>query len=137
MSTLQVAFQVGHIFGPAVNTLSHVSSSSSTPVAQTIVVSEQTRSRYIYHGELFSGQQGPSKKVTLKFANSFEAMELLEKEYSLYVRDLYHLQGSILSRCYGLYYGHDSRERVMCLVLERCIPKGIHPNYIRQQEGQF
>jgi len=65
-------------------------------------------------------QGSTERRIVIKSAVGVEQVEKLNHEYELYSRDLRHLQGSIIPKCYGIYTGRKSSEYWSVLLLEYC-----------------
>jgi hypothetical protein len=61
----------------------------------------------------------PTKYVILKLGREASVGDI-QREADFYDQDLFHLQGKVIPKLYGLYKGKDGKHDVACLLLEYC-----------------
>lgn len=91
----------------------------------TVVALKQNK---IYEG-IFCDDQSVTenvagKQVILKIDTTVKDITDLEWEYEIYER-LGSLQGTAVPHFFGLFQHSDTKKKIACLVLEKCIPSGV------------
>lgn len=66
------------------------------------------------------GQDSTERIIIIKSAVGEEQVKKLNHEYELYSKDLRHLQGNTIPKCYGIYTGRKASEYWSVLLLEYC-----------------
>ncbi|EPQ50079.1 hypothetical protein GLOTRDRAFT_141631 [Gloeophyllum trabeum ATCC 11539] len=117
MSTLRITFDEDEYWRPEQLQM------TGRQFTDTAVIDIDTTEE-IHHNSrttVYRGQtQGIRALLVLKFAHSVQALEDLRREASLYQKQLFRLQGTVIPICYGFFEAVHDTFPLGCLILEDC-----------------